>query len=188
MVDTSPLGKTRPDPFLFLQHPLCDVPVVQLNDLDRLTEKRYKRLFFIDWPGEGLLKSKLLTSLQSLLDGKVNSGGPFRLVYRNQDLETDTTFKAVAQFFGLWPQLPIRGAYMGVLRLRWRDTVLFVVPSSSLLGGGPFREALLRPEEDAVHEAVMPVVPGARLRLMEGMVLLEGRKAFCWKSYWFLSD
>ncbi|CAK9032488.1 unnamed protein product [Durusdinium trenchii] len=150
----------RPDPFLFLQHPLCDVPVVQLNDLDRLTEKRYKRLFFIDWPGEGLLKSKLLTSLQSLLDGKVNSGGPFRLVYRNQDLETDTTFKVVAQFFGLWPQLPIRGAYMGVLRLRWRDTVLFVVPSSSLLGGGPFREALLRPEEDAVHEAVMPVVPG----------------------------
>ena len=55
-------------------------------------------------------------------------------------------------------------------------------------GASSFSKELLRPEEDAVHEAVMPVVPGARLRLMEGMVLLEGRKAFCWKSYWFLSD
>ena len=69
----------------------CRVPVVDLGDVFRLEEQRYKRLFFIDWPGEGLVKTKVLGSLNSLLEGKVNSGGPFRLVFRNQDFDTDTS-------------------------------------------------------------------------------------------------
>eukprot|EP00435_Cladocopium_sp_Y103_P055092 s697_g18.t1 len=160
-LDNGPTGRhnaarSRLDPHLFAQNPLCDVPVVDLGGLERLMEEPYKRLFFIDWPGEGLLKTKLLSSLQSLLEGKINSGGPFRLVYRNLDPESDTTWKGVAQFFNLWPELPMRGAYYGIVRLRWRDTVLYLVPSSSPLCRGEVREALLRPEEDAVTGSVLP--------------------------------
>ncbi|CAJ1427368.1 unnamed protein product, partial [Effrenium voratum] len=150
------VDKKRSQPFLLAQYPLAAAPVVDLGDVERLTEEKYKRLFFIDWPGEGLLNAKLLSSLQSILEGKVNSGGPFRLIYRNVDAELDTTWRAVAQFFGLWPDLPMRGSYHGVVRLRWRDTVIFLVPSSSKLCTGEFREALLTEEEDAKKDSVLP--------------------------------
>lgn len=49
--------------------------------------------------------------------------------------------------------------YYGVTRLRWRDTVLYLVPTSSPLSSGTLREELLSPEEDATTESILPPMP-----------------------------
>ncbi|CAE8623977.1 unnamed protein product, partial [Polarella glacialis] len=113
--------------------PLVRSTGVDLGDVYRLHQGRYSRLFLSDWPQEGLANAKPLLSLRPLADGRANSGGPWILTFKNKDVETDVSWKAVASFFGLWPEAPIRGAYLGVLRLRWRDSVLFLVASSSPL-------------------------------------------------------
>ncbi|CAE8650780.1 unnamed protein product, partial [Polarella glacialis] len=146
------------------QTPLCSYSMVDLGDVSRLLKTRYRELFFKDWPGEGLLNTKLLTSIRPIVDGRINAGGPWRLVFRNIDPETDTTWRAIASFFSLWPELPIRTAYHGVVRLRWRDSVLYLVPQSSLLASGSFAQEFVG---DAVEnslssgqatESIMPVV------------------------------
>eukprot|EP00913_Durusdinium_trenchii_P030407 g28483.t1 len=96
--------------------PVCSKPSVDLGDVARLKENNYLRLLVFDWPLEGgLFYAKPLASLRPLADGRTNSEGPFSLI------------------------VPIRSMFQGVLRLRWRDSILYLVASSSpLLRGEGF--------------------------------------------------
>ncbi|CAE7457686.1 GNTI, partial [Symbiodinium sp. CCMP2456] len=110
--------------------PLCSSSWVDLGSTERLTEKNYMRLFLSDWPGEGLARSTPLASLRPLADGRANSKGPYRLALKGRGRE-DANWKVVATFFGLLPEASIRVTYFGVLRLRWRDSILYLITAAS---------------------------------------------------------
>lgn len=132
--------------------PLCSERVVHLGNVSRLRSDEYHKLFLKDWPGEGLLNA-VVTSVNKLKVGG-HEESPWLIAFQNEDPETDQSWRPIGRFFGFTQEPPIRCTYFGVLRLRWRQSIGFLVSSASPAFG--WTSPLLDPVDPSSFLAAPP--------------------------------
>lgn len=98
----------------------------QEYDPQELIDENYKRQL------ERLFEEAIIVkSLDEDLPRYSNASGLVLVIYYHAGNRYDMIWTDIAEYFGLWPVIPPRGVYRGVIRFKWEENQILLVGSYS---------------------------------------------------------